>query len=78
MGRALKSWETSNFSLPALRQRMWKKEDVEESAAPPREVVSLGKCQVSVKARRGKEHYVKWHRSSRRQSERGGRKAVGG
>lgn len=31
---------------------------------------SLGKCQVSVKARRGKEQYVKRNRGSRRQSEK--------
>lgn len=30
----------------------------------------MGKGQVSVKARRGKEHYVKRNRGSRRQSEK--------
>lgn len=40
-------------------------------------MVSLGKRQVSVKARRGKEHYVKRNRGSRRQSEKGWEESSG-
>lgn len=39
--------------------------------------MSLGKCQFSVKARRGKEHYVKKNRGSRRQSEKGWEESSG-
>lgn len=40
-------------------------------------MVFLGKCQFSVKARRGKEHYVKKNRGSRRQSEKGWEESSG-
>lgn len=37
----------------------------------------MGKCQVSVKARRGREHCVKRNRGSRRQSKKGWEESSG-
>lgn len=73
--------ENSNFSVPALRQGWGKGAGGEWAAPSPRSAggnAVPGRAPGFRASSTGKEHYVKRNRGSSRQSERGGRRAVGG